>query len=113
MYLFKGIIYILRCVNIDVLISPGWGQSSSYGDVTDKSGFLGKFIYQEKLDRPVIISPSMSGSYSIPYIMGDKPIECTDRVRGFVPVAPTQTDSYSHAMWHRCEVSYNRRLKVL
>ena len=47
----------------------------------------------------------MSGAYSIPYIMGAKPIECTNRVQGFVPVAPTGTEAYTHAQWHRCEVS--------
>ena len=32
------------------------------------------------------------------------PAECHTRVRGFVPIAPVDTQIYTQAQFHRCEV---------
>jgi hypothetical protein len=46
----------------------------------------------------------MSGTYSIPYMMGNDPETCDERLRGFVPIAPVGTADFSDAQYHRCEV---------
>lgn len=67
-----------RAVAIDL---PGYGASKSAH--ADPSSFLAKLILALDLARPVIVSPSMSGRFSLPYLEA-RP----DRVAGFVPVAP-------------------------
>ena len=64
-----------------------------------------QLLIHTHLERPVIVSPSMSGTYSVPYIMSHSPSSCSERVTGFVPIAPVGTNAYSHAEYHRCEVS--------
>ena len=56
--------------------------------------FLNKFMEKLQIERPVIISPSMSGSYALPLIFqGDQ----GRNLRGFVPVAPVGTNTYSES----------------
>ena len=46
----------------------------------------------EKLDLKsslVIVSPSMSGRFSLPFV-----VEHPERVKGFIPVAPVQTEKF-------------------
>lgn len=57
-----------------------------------------------KLKRPVIVSASMSGSFALPYLMNPEPDTCSERLRGFIPLAPVATEKFSHAAYHRCEV---------
>ncbi len=77
-----------RAVALDL---PGYGKSEK--DATKKmnaSLFLMEVI--EKLDLRnslVIVSPSMSGTYSLPFLV-DHP----ERVKGYVPVAPVETEKY-------------------
>jgi pimeloyl-ACP methyl ester carboxylesterase len=66
---------------------PGYGQSEST-DV-ERSGWLGQLLDALKIDKPVIVSPSMSGGYSLPFIT-----EQPDRVAGFVAVAPVAIDRH-------------------
>jgi len=93
-----------RVIALDL---PGYGSSVSKNTHISKNSlasFLEAFIKQEKLDKPVIVSPSMSGSYSLPYIMEPNPATCQERARAFVPLAPVQSDMYSDAQYHRCEM---------
>lgn len=71
---------------------PGFGKTKSYKGVYNENRAL--FIQDllkglselpniPSLVRPVLLSPSMSGMYAIPYV-----IEYNDRLRGFIPVAP-------------------------
>ena len=46
----------------------GFGQSKSSKKPGDRAQFLASFIKQEKMGKPVLVSPSMSGSYAIPYL---------------------------------------------
>ena len=58
----------------------------------ERAEFLNKFMEKLKIERPVLISPSMSGSYALPFIFqGDK----GRNLRGYIPVAPVGTDKYS------------------
>ena len=52
---------------IDISVA-GFGQSKSSKKPGDRAQFLASFIKQEKMGKPVLVSPSMSGSYAIPYL---------------------------------------------
>lgn len=59
---------------------------------------------------PVIVSPSMSGKFSLPFLLGD-PKNANKKSHGFIPVAPVIPDNYKQyikelqvcnytAVWH-------------
>ncbi|KAF4521146.1 hypothetical protein B566_EDAN012912 [Ephemera danica] len=67
---------------------PGFGKTG--GDQykeEDRPEFLSKLISSLGLEQPVIVSPSMSGSYSLPFL----PLH-PEQLSGFVAVAPTSTN---------------------
>ncbi len=68
-----------RAVAIDL---PGFGESAAIDDA-DKARFLIKLMAELKLVKPIIVSPSMSGRFSLPLL-----INHPDKLRGFVPIAP-------------------------
>jgi pimeloyl-ACP methyl ester carboxylesterase len=68
----------LRAVAVDL---PGYGQSKAAQ--ADPQTFLGALIEALHLERPVVVSPSMSGSFSLPLVEAHP-----ERLAGFVPVAP-------------------------
>ena len=47
----------------------------------------------------------MSGSFSLPFVLGSDPSKCRERVAGFVPIAPVSTDMYDAEQYHACDVS--------
>lgn len=66
---------------------PGYGQSDS-GNASPES-WLGELLDAMKLAKPVVVSPSMSGQYSLPLVTGQP-----DRVKAFVAVAPVAISQY-------------------
>ena len=107
MVVFYGTFYVNNKSVYDNLPfrAQGWGSSKHEKLAKSETrDFLAQFIEQEHLDRPIIVSPSMSGGFAIPYLMTPTPQTCQDRARGFVPLAPVQTEAYSHSQYHRCEV---------
>ncbi|XP_078399978.1 putative protein-lysine deacylase ABHD14B [Cetorhinus maximus] len=74
---------------------PGLGNSkeatapASVGDLAPDSFLLGVLKGLE-LGPVVIISPSLSGMYSLPFLFGHN-----DMVKGFIPVAPICTEKFS------------------
>lgn len=70
---------------------PGYGKSSYKVGVSreSKSEFLWKFIDKTELHSPVIVSPSMSGSFSLSYLAASKP------AKAFVSIAVVGTDKIS------------------
>lgn len=77
-----------RAVAVDL---PGYGQSEGpKGSIIDPASFVEQLISSLGLDSPVIISPSMSGGFSLPYLTAHP-----GKVRGFVPVAPVKTQLYA------------------
>uniref|UniRef100_A0A8C5B361 Putative protein-lysine deacylase ABHD14B n=1 Tax=Gadus morhua TaxID=8049 RepID=A0A8C5B361_GADMO len=98
-----------RAVAIDL---PGFGQSKSatgpaaVGELAP-GGFLKQVCEKLGLHSVVVISPSLSGMYSLPFVMGHQPA-----IRAYIPVAPICTDKFSaeqyravqvggvHARWH-------------
>ncbi|XP_062608148.1 putative protein-lysine deacylase ABHD14B [Saccostrea cucullata] len=79
---------------VAVDLPDGAKTESEKTDVGDKGLFLEKLISALKLTAPVIVSPSMSGGYSLPYLFKD-PSAVLKRSRGFVPVAPVATGDYT------------------
>lgn len=73
-----------RAVAIDL---PGFGQSES-GDFPPLDFLLG-MLEQLSLDQPILVSPSLSGMYSLPLVATHP-----DKLAGFVPVAPVGITSY-------------------
>ncbi|XP_015914500.1 putative protein-lysine deacylase ABHD14B [Parasteatoda tepidariorum] len=61
---------------------PKYGKSPAIENL-NRGEFLDSVIKTLNLKNPVIISPSMSGSFSLPYLL-----EHSDKLAGFVPVAP-------------------------
>ncbi|XP_055897095.1 putative protein-lysine deacylase ABHD14B isoform X2 [Biomphalaria glabrata] len=77
-----------RAIAIDL---PGKGRSSSVEVEPDK--FLEAFISKLQMTNIVIIAPSMSGRYALPYLFNE-PTKVSETVKGFVAVAPVETETY-------------------
>jgi abhydrolase domain-containing protein 14 len=67
-----------RAVAIDL---PGFGESAALDG--DRAGFLINVMAKLKLVKPIIVSPSMSGRFSLPLL-----IKHPEQFSGFVPIAP-------------------------
>lgn len=74
-----------RAIAIDL---PGFGQSEA--SELPPLAFLLALLEQLSLDRPVLVSPSMSGMYSLPLVATHP-----DTLAGFVPVAPVGIDAFA------------------
>lgn len=73
---------------------PGHGESQKIKSPESASRiqFLSNLIKELGLQRPVVVAPSMSGSYASPFVM-DK--ERVKELRGFIPVAPGAVATYT------------------
>ena len=67
-----------RAVAVDL---PGFGRSESISGPPLE--FILALLDSLKLEQPVVVSPSMSGQYSLPLVANHP-----ERLSGFVPVAP-------------------------
>lgn len=74
-----------RAVALDL---PGAGKSPRWN--VDPKTFLAELIGVLDIGRPVVISPSRSGSLSFPLIL-DHP----EKVSGYVPIAPVGVKKYA------------------
>jgi pimeloyl-ACP methyl ester carboxylesterase len=82
-----------RAIAVDL---PGFGRSSpSHGSPRTWLRILLDLL---KVERPVIVSPSMSGRYSLPLVTDD-----SERVSGFVAVAPVGIPNFA-AQLHQITV---------
>lgn len=77
-----------RAMAIDL---PGFGESPAAE--VDEQTWLAELIEQLDVDRPVVISPSMSGRLSLPLLTGHP-----DRLSGFVAVAPVGLSEYEERL---------------
>ena len=67
-----------RAVAVDL---PGFGRTDR--STVEAGRWLGSFLDALKIDRPVIVTPSMSGRFALPYA-----IDHSKDIRGLVAVAP-------------------------
>ena len=70
---------------------PGYGKTES-SVAADPGGFLSALIDALGLldgGGVVIVSPSMSGRFSLPFLVSHP-----EKVKGYVPVAPVSTEMY-------------------
>ncbi len=70
---------------------PGYGKSDSISDY--HAEFLPKLIDKLNLKKTVLVSPSMSGTYSLAFIASH-----ADQLRGFVAVAPVGLSKMSQQL---------------
>ncbi|CAO2633710.1 Putative protein-lysine deacylase ABHD14B [Lemmus lemmus] len=92
-----------RAVAIDL---PGLGHSKEaaapapIGELAPGS-FLAAVVDALELGPPVVISPSLSGMYALPFLVASG-----SQLRGYVPVAPICTDKISAADYASVKVSF-------
>ncbi|XP_072328095.1 protein ABHD14A isoform X2 [Scyliorhinus torazame] len=87
-----------RAVAVDL---PGFGNTPhlEIGKVdTDRADFLLAFMDAVGLQTPVLVSPSRSGQFSIPFLMFQN-----QRLKGFVPIAAVGTNHYSAEQYHKIQ----------
>lgn len=70
---------------------PGYGKSAQFSG--DRASFLLQFIEALDLIQPIIISPSMSGTYSLPLIANH-----SEKLKGFVAIAPVAIQPHQNAI---------------
>ena len=66
---------------------PGFGKSAEAKVPTET--WLGNLLNTLQIEKPVVVSPSMSGRYALPLVTGEP-----ERVAGFVAVAPVAISMY-------------------
>jgi len=73
-----------RAIAIDL---PGFGESE--GPARNPQAWLGLFLDELKITSPVVISPSMSGRFTLPLL-----VSSPNRLSGFIAVAPVSIRLY-------------------
>ncbi|XP_032555037.1 protein ABHD14A [Chiroxiphia lanceolata] len=87
-----------RAVAIDL---PGYGDSPPVETLVTAQGrvaFLDRVLQQLGMRRPILVSPSMSGRFSLPFLL-----EHGDWLSGFVPIAPVGTKDYTAEQYRRVQ----------
>ena len=74
---------------------PGFGETPAIepSDEAARGAFLGQLIDALGIEPPVIVSPSMSGSFSLPFLASR-----AERVSGFVPVGVAGSERWLEAL---------------
>lgn len=63
--------------------------------------FLDHVLQELGMRRPILVSPSMSGRFALPFLLA-----WGDRLAGFVPVAPVGTKEYTAEQYRRVQVRW-------
>ncbi|KAF1475173.1 Protein ABHD14A, partial [Pygoscelis antarcticus] len=80
---------------------PGYGDSPPAEMVATAQGrvaFLDHVLQELGMWRPVLVSPSMSGRFALPFLLARG-----DRLAGFVPVAPVGTKDYAAEQYRQVQ----------
>lgn len=78
---------------------PGYGRSEGKVDAPLREVFLAGIIDRLKLNRPIVVSPSMSGSFSVPLILEDPA-----KLSAFVSVAAVRVSKLADVDWSAINV---------
>lgn len=73
-----------RAVAVDI---PGYGRSQRIS--VSNFGFLVELLKILNLQQPILVSPSMSGAYSLPFV-----INHGDKLSGFVAISPVGIERF-------------------
>ncbi|KAM4653943.1 protein ABHD14A [Amazona ochrocephala] len=87
-----------RAVAIDL---PGYGDSplaETVATVQGRVAFLDHVLQELGMQRPVLVSPSMSGRFVLPFLLVQG-----DRLAGFVSIAPVGTKDYTAEQYQRVQ----------
>ncbi|XP_070594790.1 protein ABHD14A isoform X2 [Erythrolamprus reginae] len=88
-----------RAIAIDL---PGYGnspRSTSVGTAKGRISFLEQIFKELGLQKPILISSSMSGRYSIPFLFSSG-----DQLKGFVSIAPVGTKDFTTEQYQQLEI---------
>ncbi|NWI29580.1 ABHEA protein, partial [Sula dactylatra] len=80
---------------------PGYGDSPLVETVATAEGrvaFLDHVLQELGMWRPVLVSPSMSGRFALPFLLARG-----DRLAGFVPIAPAGTKVYTAEQYRQVQ----------
>lgn len=100
--LLQPFIYIYKLYSHFFPIIQGYGQSpdsEAPKSEQNRVELLSKFMESLGIKAAVLVSPSMSGHYSIPFLMKNNA-----QLKAFVPVAPVGTRSYSPQEYQNIQV---------
>ncbi|NWR80608.1 ABHEA protein, partial [Centropus unirufus] len=81
--------------------TPGYGDSPPAKTVATAQGrvaFLDHVLQQLGMLRPVLISPSMSGRFALPFLLAHR-----DQLAGFVAVAPVGTKDFTAEQYQQVQ----------
>ncbi|NXU55538.1 ABHEA protein, partial [Turnix velox] len=81
---------------------PGYGDSPSVELVATAPGrvaFLDHVLQELGMQRTILISPSMSGRFALPFLLARG-----DRLAGFVPIAPVGTKDYTAEQYQQVQI---------
>lgn len=79
-----------RAVALDL---PGFGNSAPSKEARTEAGraeLLERVLRDLEVQNAVLVSPSLSGRYALPFLMRDH-----HQLHGFVPIAPASTQNYT------------------
>ncbi|NXJ64717.1 ABHEA protein, partial [Rostratula benghalensis] len=80
---------------------PGYGDSppaETVASAQDRVAFLDRVLQELGMQRPVLVSPSMSGRFALPFLLARG-----DRLAGFVPIAPVGTKDYTAEQYRQVQ----------
>ncbi|CAG2207830.1 ABHD14 [Mytilus edulis] len=72
---------------------PNFGNSDKKDVDDDELKFMEELMKAINFTAPVIVSPSMSGKFSLPFLLSD-PKNANKKSHGFIPVAPVIPENY-------------------
>lgn len=83
---------------------PGYGDSppaEMVATVQGRVAFLDRVFQELGMQKPVLVSPSMSGRFALPFLLARG-----DQLAGIVPVAPVGTKDYAAEQYQQVQVRW-------
>lgn len=99
---FTNYISLITISFLPLILLGGYGKSpDSEALKTDQNrvDLLSRFMESLGVRAAVLLSPSMSGHYSVPFLMKN-----SAQLHGFVPIAPVGTRSYTPQQYQNIQV---------